>query len=137
MKKLFSAHYNPRHVDPLLLLVRVVFALSMITHGYPKLQRLLGDEPVQFASVFGMDPSVSLTLAMLAEFGCSLLVLVGLGTRLAVIPLIITMTVIVLHIHIDDPFSKKELPLLHLTAYIGLLVMGAGKYSVDYLLSKK
>lgn len=137
MKKLFSTHYHSKQADVILLLVRIIFASSMIMHGLPKLEKLLGGEPIQFANVFGMGASTSLTLAMLSEFGCSLLVLIGLGTRLAVIPLIITMLVIVFHIHLDDPFSKKELPLLYLTAFTGLLVMGSGKYSIDYLLNKK
>ena len=137
MKKLFNVHYNFKQVDAILLLVRIIVAFSMITHGLPKLERILSEEPVQFANVFGMSPSASIMLAMLAEFGCSLLVLIGLGTRLAVIPLMITMMVVAFHIHIDDPFTKKELPLLYLAAYTSLLVLGSGKYSVDYLLSKK
>jgi len=136
MKKIFSTDYSSRKTDVILLLVRLIFASSMITHGLPKLKRLLGDEPVQFANVLGMGAPTSLTLAMLSEFGCSLLVLIGLGTRLAVIPLIITMLIVIFHIHIDDPFSKKELPLLYLTAFTGLLVMGSGRYSIDHLLSK-
>ncbi len=39
--------------------------------------------------------------------------------------------------HADDPFGKKELPLLYLFSYSLLLLAGAGKYSVDGLLSQR
>jgi putative oxidoreductase len=57
--------------------------------------------------------------------------MVGFATRLAVIPLMITMLTAALYAHADDPFSTKEKPLLFFVVFAFLLVLGSGKYSVD------
>lgn len=109
----------------------------MFTHGFPKFYKLMAGGEVQFRDVLGMGPAVSLSLAVFAEVICSTFVLVGLGTRLATIPLIITMLTAAFVAHADDPFGKKELPLLYLFIYITVLILGSGKYSIDFLLSVK
>jgi putative oxidoreductase len=68
---------------------------------------------------------------------CSIFILFGLGTRLAVVPLIITMLVAVLYIHSADPFAKQEPGLQYLILYVILFITGSGKYSIDYLLHRK
>lgn len=120
-----------------LLLARVGIAGLMLVHGIPKLLLLFSGEPVQFPEVMGLGSTMALTLAVLAEVFCSLMILAGLGTRLAVVPLIITMLVAVFSIHGDDPFAKQELGLHYLLVYLVLLIAGSGKYSVDYLMKKK
>lgn len=108
----------------------------MLTHGYSKLQKLLAGD-FQFADPFGLGPGVSLGMAVFAEFFCSILLILGLGTRLATIPLIVTMLVAAFIAHGADPFAKKEMALLYLVSYIVLLFSGAGKISVDQLLEKR
>ena len=60
----------------------------------------------------------------------------GLGTRLATIPLIITMLVAVFIVYGAAGFDKKEMGLLFLLVYVFLLVCGPGKYSIDHLISR-
>ncbi|MFV0269360.1 MAG: DoxX family protein [Draconibacterium sp.] len=120
-----------------LLLLRAGAALMMLTHGVPKLMQFFSGEPIAFASVFGMSTVLSLALAVFAEVLCSIFILFGLGTRLSSIPLIITMLIAAFHIHGADPFSSKEKSLLFGLIFIVLLLTGAGKYSIDYLLSEK
>lgn len=135
MKRFLSM--PPLNMDLVLLLTRVAIALMMLVHGIPKLQSLLSAEPVKFPPLLGMSASMSLTMAVFAEVGCSVLILLGLATRLAVIPLIITMLVAVFYIHGGDPFAKQELGLHYLLVYVVLLFMGSGRYSVDYFLNDK
>ncbi len=136
MKRLFSIIYTTKNVDFALLITRIAIALLMLTHGFPKTAGL-SESPVNFMDVFGMGATLSLILAVLAEVVCSIFVLVGLGTRLAVIPLIITMLIAVLHVHSNDPFAKQEVGLLFLLVYIILFILGSGKYSIDSLLFKR
>lgn len=136
MRKLFSINHYTKNADVALLIVRVSIALLMLTHGIPKLAKL-SEDPVQFMDVFGMGTRLSLSLAILAEVGCSLLVLLGLGTRLAVIPLSFTMAVVAFHVQADASFAKQELPLLYLLVFTVLFIMGSGRYSMDSLLLKK
>jgi putative oxidoreductase len=136
MKKLFSVNHVPGNINVALLIGRISIAALMWTHGLPKMDKF-ADTPVQFMEVFGMSHFLSLSLAVFAEVICSLFILLGFATRLAVIPLIITMLVVVFYIHADDPFGKQEMGLHYLLTYIMLLIMGSGKYSIDNLLYKK
>lgn len=136
MKKLLSTNHSSNKADVAILMVRLAVAAMMLTHGIPKLSSLLSGE-VQFPPVVGLSPATSLLLTVLAEVGCSVLILVGLGTRLASIPLIITMLVALLLIHAADPFAKQELALFYLVTYTALFISGSGKFSIDHLLQPK
>lgn len=124
-------------MDGVLLIARIMIAALMLVHGIPKLNMLFSGEPIAFPSVFGMSAGFSLVMAIFAEVICSVLILFGIGTRLAVIPLIVTMLVAVFYIHIADPFARQELGLLYLLVYVILLIAGSGKYSVDRILMAK
>lgn len=136
MKKLFYKSLADKPKNGALLLFRIGIALLMLTHGVPKLAQFFSGEPVAFANVLGMGQTISLVLAIFAEVFCSVLILLGMGTRLAAIPLIITMLVAVLHIHSGDPFARKEMGIHYLLAYVFLFMTGSGKYSLDYILAK-
>ncbi|WP_266204992.1 DoxX family protein [Pontibacter kalidii] len=137
MKKLLSVYQSANSIDVALLIARVGIAALMLVHGLPKLEQLFSAGPVQFPAVFGLSATTALALAVFAEVICSLLLLAGLATRLAAIPLIITMLVAAFVVHGADPFAQKELALLYLLPYVVLLLTGSGKYSLDYLLLQK
>ena len=109
----------------------------MLTHGFPKLLKLFGSEEIVFADPFGIGQGITLTLAVFAEFICAILVILGLGARLAAIPLIITMFTAAFVIHAGDAFNSKELALIYLIIFVVILITGAGKHSLDYLWLKK
>ena len=137
MKKIFSTNPNVANVDGAILLLRIAIAALMLTHGLPKMATLFGEGPVQFLPFMGLSPELSLGLAVFAEVFCSILILVGFATRLATIPLIITMLVAVLTVHIADPFVNKEMAFHFMLVYAVLLATGSGKYSVDYWLHRR
>lgn len=136
MKKLLSVNHHTKNVDLALLIARVSIALLMLTHGLPKMSGF-AESPVKFMDVLGMGTTMSLGLAVFAEVICSVLVLLGLGTRLAVIPLSFTMMIAAFHVHIGDPFAKQEMALHYLMVYVVLFLLGSGRYSLDSLLLKK
>jgi putative oxidoreductase len=137
MKRLFLVFSQSREATLTaygLLVLRIgVGLLMLLGHGWPKLAGF-GTRAGQFPSVFGLDGSVSLALAVFAEFFCSLAIIFGLFTRLAVVPLIVTMLVAALVIHGADPFAKKELALMYLLPYVTLIITGPGRFSLDALL---
>lgn len=134
MKKLFSVTNTSASTDIAILVARIGIAVLMLTHGIPKMMMLFSEEPVKFPSVFGLNAELGLGFVVFAEVFCSLLILAGFATRLATIPLIITMLVALFAIHAADPFARQEPALQYLLAYIVLLFAGSGKYSLDYLL---
>lgn len=137
MNKLIAVPQNSNAVHAALLVARVGITALMLTHGLPKLMMLFSGAPVQFPGVWGLSATVSLSLTVFAEVFCSLFIVLGLGTRLAALPISITMLVAIFMIHAADPFSTKELAVLYLLVYVVLLIGGSGKYSLDYLLQSK
>jgi putative oxidoreductase len=135
MKKMFSVNHESKKMDIALLITRVGIGLLMLTHGLPKISGF-SEDPVQFMDLLGIGTTASLALAVFAEVVCSVLVVLGLGTRLAVIPLSITMLIAAFHIHIGDPFAKQEMALHFLLVYVVLFILGSGKYSIDSILFK-
>ena len=123
-----------RLYDVGLLLLRLVVGGFMMTHGLGKLTMLMGDGPIQFADPFGMGQTTSLALTVFAEVVCSFLIIIGLLTRLAVIPLIIVMAVAFFYIHAADAFGDKELSGIYLTIYVFLAITGSGRFSIDHLI---
>ncbi len=136
MKRLFRVNPATATTNIALLLLRVGIAFLMLSHGIPKLAKLVSGN-VQFPEVFGLSSGLSLTLAIFAEVVCSIFILAGIGTRPATIPLIITMLVAAFKIHAADPFARQELAIIYLVYYVVLFIAGSGKYSVDYLLQRK
>lgn len=122
-----------RNIDLVLLLIRVSVGILMLTHGIGKFQMLFGSEPIQFQDPLGVGATTSLILAVFAEVLCSILIIIGLGTKFAAIPLLITMFTAAFIVHADDPFVRQELPLLYSIIFITILTFGAGKYSIDNL----
>lgn len=120
-----------------LLVLRVWVGLMMaFGHGWGKLIGF-GARAERFADPLGVGSSVSLGLTVFAEFFCALALVLGLLTRGAAIPLMITMLVAGLVIHGDDPWGKKEMALLYLAPFLTLLITGPGKYSLDRLFARK
>jgi putative oxidoreductase len=137
MNKILNVNKAGSFTDIALLVARAGIAAFMLTHGIPKLVMLFSGAPIQFPPIMGMSPEVSLGLAVFAEVFCSILLLAGFATRLAVIPLIITMVIALVFIHAADPFAKQELAFQYLLVYLVLLFAGSGRFSVDYLLQGK
>ena len=139
MRNTYTTNLSLPKVDIGLLIFRLGIAGLMLTHGTPKLIRFFGSEEITFADPLGLGQVFTFSFAVFAEFICAVLVLLGLGTRLAVIPLILTMGVAALLVHASDGFRVQELPLLFLFGFLLLFFTGSGKYSLDhyFLMSKK
>ncbi len=131
MKKIIRTTYNPKLINWALLFIRLCIGAFMLVHGWPKLMKLCSNQEIDFADPIGIGVRMSLLLTVFAEVICSVLLMIGLATRLAVIPLIITMLVAALIVHAGDPFNKVELSLHYLLIYALLLITGSGKYSID------
>ena len=115
------------------LVLRVVAGgIMLLDHGWPKLMGF-GEKVDTFADPIGLGPGLSLTLIVLAEVLCALLVVLGLWTRLSTIPLIIGMAVITFVTHGDDILGKGESGLIYLTVFVGILLFGGGRFSLDRL----
>lgn len=136
LKKLLKPGDQTGNTNIALLIFRLGVGLMMLTHGWPKCQRLLSGE-MRFGDPLGIGVEASLILAVLAEFVGSVLLVLGLGTRLAAIPLMITMAVAWFVVHADDPFGTQEKAALYLVCFLVIFITGPGKYSLDKRLFDK
>lgn len=135
LKEIIRVYESSTSINIALLIARTAIAVLMLTHGLPKMEKMFSTAIVQFPATFGLSAKASLSLAAITEVFCSLFILAGFGTRLAVIPLIFTMLVAVFYALKAEPFAKKELAVMYLVPYVILLFCGSGKYSIDFLLN--
>lgn len=135
---LFNPSAYPKNINVALLILRVVIGVFMLTHGVGKFEKLfLSDQSIQFADPIGIGAVASLVLVVFAEVFCSILLIFGLGTRLGAITLFLNMLIIAFVVHINDGFGRQEFALLYALVYLTIILMGAGKYSFDYLITNK
>jgi putative oxidoreductase len=137
-----------------LLILRVGVGGFMLTHGWGKVQMLTNGAFDQFGDPIGLGNKASLILATGAEFVCPLLVILGLATRFAAVPVVFTMGVAAFVAHGSDPWTmgtaaqrfmsgaakswaSKEPALLFLIPFLALAFTGAGRFSVDALIRAK
>ncbi len=135
MKKLLSVKYSAAAFNTAMLVLRLAAGGLMMGHGYQKLVTF-GTKKNEFMNFMGLGSSTSLALVVFAEFFCAFFVVMGMFTRFAVIPLIITMCVALFKVHHTDFMGEGETATLYLGAYIVLLLLGPGRVSVDSLFGK-
>mgnify|MGYP006428752695 FL=1 len=127
----WKTHPNPCSRDIGLFLLRITCGGTMaIQHGFGKLTSY-SERAATWADPIGVGSELSLALAILAEFFCSIFVVFGFGTRGAAVLPAVTMFVAFFVVHSDDPFRDKELAFLYLACFTTLAMTGAGRYSID------
>jgi putative oxidoreductase len=135
-----TAVQSLRHLDwapP--LLARLIIGAVFVPTGWGKLHNL--PDIVSFFRELGIpSPELQAPFVSSIELVCGALVLVGLGTRLAAVPLIGTMVVAIATAvwpQLDtarELFGKEELHYMALLAY--LVVSGPGAVSLDALVAR-
>ncbi len=147
MKKSLLTSFQPINVSAGILLIRVVIGVLMAFYGYQKLINFetmaASDFWAKEVSFLGMTGKAPLALTVFAEFFCSLLLILGLFTRMALIPLIICMGYIVACvakfdvIYSGDNGIEMNTAFVYFIIYIGILLTGPGNYSLDYKIANR
>lgn len=137
-----------------LLVLRMGAGGYMLSHGWGKLQMALAGDFAGFGDPIGLGSGLSLVLMVMAEFFCALLVIFGIATRLAAVPVVFGMAVAAFVVHGGDPWTmgegaalfmagkakswaSKEPALLFLIPFTALIFTGAGTLSIDALISRR
>ena len=140
MKKLFFSA-NAINLDFGILIIRLIIGLIMAFYGYEKLihfnEMAASDFWMKQVSFLGMSSKISLGLTVFAELFCSVLLILGLFTRISLFFLLFCMAWIFLVVF---PFSildkgdngyKFNDAFVYFMIYLGLFFTGAGRYSLD------
>ncbi len=122
----------PMNLDLALLVLRIVLAAVMLTHGLPKLTGFSG--VVGGFEHMGIPaPALAAAFAALAEVGGGILILLGVAVDIAGVLFAIDMLGAITFVHFKNGFSGEggfEFPLCLLCIAVALALAGPGRYSV-------
>ncbi|MEP6747821.1 MAG: DoxX family protein [Bacteroidota bacterium] len=135
MKKLLSVSYRNWAFNISTLALRVVAGALIIPYGYDKLIHF-AEKKSSFMNFMGIGSTLSLSLVIFAEFFCSMFIVLGLFTRLAVIPLLISTGVVLFKADHGNIFGKNEAAAFFFTVFFSIFLLGPGKASADGLINK-
>jgi putative oxidoreductase len=115
-----------------LLVLRVAGLSLFLKHGWEKLSGY--STMVQhFPDPIHIGAHASLAYAMFSDGICSVLVILGLATRLAAAVILINVLTAFVFVHHAAYFSNSHLELLalYIIIFATLLFTGAGRFSID------
>jgi len=123
-----------------LFLFRIILAVGFYTPAMMKWKNI-GGIAEWFGSMGIPLPTLNAYLAASAELAGVILLPLGLATRFISIPLIFTMVVAIVTVHIGNGFNAGdngyEIPLYYMLMLFALLINGAGKLSLDHLIIRQ
>lgn len=133
-----SATTTERLKDYGIAAIRVMVGVVFVAHGLMKLTAFGVAGTAGFFAQQGIPlPLVSAVLAIGAETLGGAALILGLGTRLAAVPLAFTMLVAILKVHLSGGFflpNGFEFALTMLVASVGLGLTGSGAFALDSVL---
>lgn len=133
---LFPAYLDEsRTYSTLVLIIRILFGLLFLSHGYTKLM-LHASMADLFADPIGLGSIISFWMVVFAEVVCSFALIFGILQRVVLIPMIITMAVAFFVVHGGDAFAARELSFVYLIVFIILYITGPGEFSFDSIIGK-
>lgn len=120
-----------------LLAFRIAVAAElMLAHGLKKIGIGVADVEV-VPNPLCLPESLNQLFATTANLFFPVMVMLGLFTRLAVLPtLAVTLTGYFV-VHWNDGLMEKDIPFMYSLAFLLLLSFGPGKYSIDNFINKK
>lgn len=134
--KLSTTKISPKLLSIGLLLLRLSLGGLMIAnHGWVKIINY-ENLKTQFFNFLGLGSEISLILAIVAEILCSILLIFGLYTRIALIPLLVTMLVAA-EVHGWQVFEDAELSFIYFIGFVFLFIVGPGDKSIDARMNKR
>jgi putative oxidoreductase len=134
--KLLSTAYSDGAFNFALLVQRVVTGLLMlIGHGLPKISNF-SDLSSSFYDPLRIGHRNSLVLVILAELFCSMLMVLGLFTRIVAFIIVLDLSIAVFIYHHGQPLKNVDLGAIYLTSVFTIMILGPGKVSVDGMMGK-
>ena len=124
---------------PLLLACRLYWGWDFVVKGYNTLAYIPAN--VEFFTNWHVPlPHASVIACGTVELTCGRLLLLGLASRIATLPLIFTMIVAYLTAHADEVTNLETFasaaPFFNLLTCVLVLIFGPGVFSLDWLLAK-
>ena len=147
MKKNLMFSFKPINLSLGILLIRIIIGVVMAFYGYEKLLNFetmaASDFWAKEVIFLGMTGKIPLGLTIFAELFCSLFLIIGLFTRLALIPLLICMGFIIVAIakfsviSSGDNGMEVNTAFMYFVIYLAIYLTGPGNYSLDHKIASR
>jgi putative oxidoreductase len=135
MKRLLSTACSETSFNIAAFIIRVTFGLLLlVNYGIDKLQNFARYR-LSFGDPFHIGHMPSLMLVLFAEVFCTVFIVLGLFTRIMAIPVVINFAVVVFLVN-KSYGRPAEAGVFFFVAFLSVLLMGPGKYSIDGAMGK-
>lgn len=117
-----------------LLVFRVLLAVELFrVHGLKKF-RLQNGEKEHIPNPLHLPEKLNALVATFSDTVVPFLIIIGIGTRLAVLPTIGVTAIGYFVVHRHDSVEVRDVPYMYTLCLLFILALGAGTYSADHYL---
>jgi len=115
-----------------LLIFRVLVAVELFrVHGMKKF-RVENGEREHLPNPLHLPEQINRLIAAFSDTAVPFFIIIGLGTRLLVLPTIGITAVGYFVVHKKDSLEVRDVPYMYTVSLLLLLALGAGSYSLDH-----
>jgi putative oxidoreductase len=116
------------------LIFRVLLAIELFrVHGMKKF-RVENGQKEHVPNPLHLPEKLNGLVATFSDTVVPFFIMLGLGTRLAILPTISVTAVGYFVVHQKDSLEVRDIPYMYTLSLLLILALGAGKYSLDYYL---
>ncbi|MCJ8153027.1 DoxX family protein [Chryseobacterium sp. SSA4.19] len=134
LKHILASDLGSSFNDAAFLVFRILLGLELFrVHGLKKF-RVENGQKEKVPNPLGLPDKMNALVASLADTVVPFLIILGLGTRLAVLPTIGVTAIGYFVVHRKDSLEVRDVPYMYTLSLLLILALGAGKYSLDYYL---
>ena len=125
------------HFNLSMLVFRVlVSAELMAAHGLKKIGIGVANAE-HVPNPLHLPDALNLAFATSANLFFPVFVMLGFFTRLAVLPILAVTLTGYFILHWNDSLLEKDAPFMYSAVFLLILVLGPGKYSIDYFINRR
>jgi putative oxidoreductase len=134
IKQILNSDLGNSFNNAALLAFRVLLAIELFrVHGMKKF-RVENGQKEQVPNPLHLPEKLNGLVATFSDTVIPFFIILGLGTRLAVLPTIGVTAIGYFVVHRNDSLEVRDVPYMYTLSLLLLLALGAGRYSLDYYL---
>ena len=134
IKQILNSDLGNSFNNAALLAFRVLLAIELFrVHGMKKF-RVENGQKEHVPNPLHLPEKLNGLVATFSDTVIPFFIILGLGTRLAVLPTIGVTAIGYFVVHKNDSLEVRDVPYMYTVSLLLLLALGAGTYSMDYYL---
>lgn len=134
IKQILNSDLGSSFNNAAILVFRILLAVELFrVHGMKKF-RVENGQKEHVPNPLHLPEKLNGLVATFSDTVVPFFMILGLGTRLAVLPTIGVTAVGYFVVHRKDSLEVRDVPYMYTLSLLLILALGAGKYSLDYYL---